>query len=322
MDRTLIHNPSLRERELRLPELPVQNPVVLQLGGSDPRELRHATKLAAGWGYDEINLNCGCPSPKVAGKGCFGAALMKEPELVRECVREMKEVSEVEVTVKCRIGVDDSACYENLREFIEVVSEGGVKTFIVHARKAILAGLSPAQNRTVPPLRYDYVYRLVRDFPGLNVVINGGIQSMEEIQGHLEHGVSGAMVGRLVMNRPWAALADVDVMLYGAERDMRRSRRNVLWDYVEYAEREMVSGCSVRQVVKPVVNLFQGEANGKRWRRKLDEGFVEGWGVRDVVRNGMEVLGDDVLDALPNCYGDVTGREAVKESVSYTDEGR
>lgn len=303
VDRTLIHNPILRERELRIPWKPTQQPIVLQLGGSDPDELESAARIAAKYPYNEVNLNCGCPSPKVAGKGCFGAALMRTPDVVAEATRRMRAVlpSHVPVTVKCRIGVDDEASYESLSNFVRVVSEKGlVRHFIIHARKAILGGLSPAQNRTIPPLRYDFVYALLEDFPHLLFSINGGVKTIDNVRHHLSRGVHGAMVGRAVMDRPWQALADVDVLLYNAPPDYSRTRRRVLEEYAQYAENEITeSGCSVRAVVRPVLNLFAGEKNGKRFRREIDTCLREKISVSELLKRASAMLPDEVLDALP-----------------------
>lgn len=301
VDRTLIHNARLRELSLRLPRAPAQHPVVLQLGGSDGGELQHAARLAARYSYDEVNLNCGCPSPKVAGKGCFGAALMRQPLLVADACRRMKMElpAHVDVTVKCRIGVDEDDSYEQLCHFVRVVSErGGVWHFIVHARKAILGGLSPAQNRSVPPLRYEVVYDLIRDFPQLRFSINGGLHTVEDVKEQLRRGVYGVMVGRAVMNRPWHALCDVDHVVYGD--GVVITRRSVLERYVEYAKQEMAqSGCSARVLFRPLLNLFHGEKNGKRYRRLIDDGLKRHEPFETILGQALHVLPSSVLDAIP-----------------------
>lgn len=324
VDRTLIHNHAIRDYSLRIPKQPTQHPVVLQLGGSVPDELEAAALIAANYGYSEVNLNCGCPSQKVAGKGCFGAALMRTPYIVAEATRRMKNVlpAHVPVTVKCRIGVDDDDSYEGLREFVRIVhEEGGVSHFIIHARKAILGGLSPAQNRSVPPLKYGYVYRLVEEFPAVRFSINGGLKTVEDVDEQLKRGVYGVMVGRAVMDRPWHALCDVDWVVYGeryviGEQEVL-TRRKVIRRYLEYAEKELEQyGGSVRVVVKPLLNLFHGEPNGKRYRRVIDEGLKDGLELRKIIERACGVLGDDVLDGLPPCIRKGNGVE-VHESGNF-----
>ncbi|CAM9644416.1 unnamed protein product, partial [Choristocarpus tenellus] len=211
---TLVHNDNL-ERFLAYND--VEHPVVLQIGGSSPDDVREACRKARPYGYDAFNLNCGCPSEKVAGKGCFGAALMREPGLVSDLCNAMQEGSggEVPVTVKCRIGVDNDDSYEQLAAFIdEVHRKAGTEHFIIHARKAILKGLSPDQNRKIPPLKYNYVYRLVEDFPSIDFTLNGGVNTYEEALSCLENGAHGVMVGRGFMNQPWY-WAQADTKLFG-----------------------------------------------------------------------------------------------------------
>lgn len=307
VDNTLIHNPILRYRELRIPSS-TQHPLVLQLGGSDPNCLTQATRFAAEAGYSEINLNCGCPSPKVAGRGCFGAALMKSPDLVATATREMKKVlpENGNITVKCRIGVDDDESYESLCKFIKIVHEKGmVNHFIIHARKAILGGLSPAQNRTIPPLKYEYVHGLLKDFPNVKFSINGGLKTVNDVKEQLGKGLHGVMVGRAVMDRPWHALCDVDQIVYNDpnldEHGNPITRALVLQKYVDYAEKEIEeTGCSVRATVKPLLNLFAGEKNGKRFRRVIDETLrIKDIGIREVVDKACQQLSRDVLMAVP-----------------------
>lgn len=304
VDRTLIHNEVQRVLELYVP--PGQHAVVAQLGGSDPHLLAAAAAMAARHPYAELNLNCGCPSPKVAGNGLFGAALMKDPELVAACCRAMRLASGLPVTVKCRLGLDDDTSFSSLRNFVSVVAEeGDVKHFIIHARNAILGGLSPAQNRSIPPLRYDFVYRLIEQFPELQFSINGGIKDMVQVRQHLDKGVHGVMVGRAVMDAPWRALRDVDGALFGETHFV--SRREVLNGYVEYARREMeVSGASTRALVKPLLNMFVGERNGKMFRRMVDELLREG--VEDVgvlIERALAVIPEEVLE---ECTGDGSAR--------------
>lgn len=219
-----------------------EEPVVLQLGGADPEQLRAAAAIAEPWGYTALNLNCGCPSDRVAGSGCFGASLMREPALVADCCAAMAEGSRgrIPVTVKCRIGVtddknrasviDDEPTYERLHHFVSTVHRGGgVRHFALHARKAVLGGLSPAQNRQIPPLRYGLVHRLAADFPELSFSLNGGVTSLDEAAEHLGDGspLTGVMVGRAVVNRPWE-FATTDTALYGQRTNPALSRRHVL----------------------------------------------------------------------------------------------
>lgn len=247
VDKTVIHSPLL-DKHLWFP--PEQHPIVLQLGGSDPELLRQAAKIAARYGYDEINLNCGCPSDRVAGAGCFGAALMLQPQLVADCMAAIQEGAGpgTAVSVKCRLGVDDDDSYEQLANFVRVVStRGGVKNFIIHARKCLLKGLSPAQNRTVPPLRPDWVWALKRDFPHLSFQLNGGVlssyavNSLLHVDATAQHGlgpgaIDGVMVGRAAYNDPWGVLGDADVAVFGAVSNPAVSRRQVIADYCRYAD--------------------------------------------------------------------------------------
>lgn len=307
VDKTLIHNSKLRHLSLKIPCHSPQHPVVLQLGGSDPDELEQAARIAAEYGYTEVNLNCGCPSSKVAGKGCFGASLMRTPQRVATACQRMKSVlpDGVPVTVKCRIGVDDDDSYESLCSFIRTVSDqGGVQHFIIHARKAILGGLSPAQNRNVPKLRYDYVYSLIEDFPDLKFSINGGIHTVEQVREQLERGVHGVMIGRAVMDRPWQALCDIDTAVFGCQHRLEDgspiTRRHVLREYVAYGETEKeATGCSSRALIRPLLNLFHGEKNGKVFRRIIDESLCDGLQFEEIVTKACSVLHEDVLDAAP-----------------------
>lgn len=274
--------------------------MVLQLGGSDPEELAAAVALALPYGYTEINLNCGCPSPTVAGKGAFGAALMKTPALVADATRRMAEAADysLPITVKCRLGVDTDDSYASLLRFVDTVAAaGGVRHFSIHARAAILGGLSPAQNRSIPPLRYGHVYRLAAERPDLVISLNGGVKGLAAAAEHLDAGVAGVMVGREVMDRPWHALVGVDAAVYGAgDASPPVSRREVLAAYADYAEAEVAGGAPIRAVVKPLLGLFAGEANGKRWRRAFDGGLLRKLGVRELIDAGVAVLSDAVLD--------------------------
>ncbi|MBR9814211.1 tRNA dihydrouridine(20/20a) synthase DusA [bacterium] len=263
-----------------------EHPVALQLGGSDPAELQHSAKLAQDWGYDEVNLNVGCPSDRVQ-RGKIGACLMGEPQLVADCVAAMRDAVDIPVTVKCRIGIDRQDAYEPFAEFIDTVSRGGCEVFIVHARKAWLDGLSPKENREVPPLRYDMVYRIKRERPDLTIVINGGIDSIDACNDHLRH-VDGVMLGRAAYQRPWL-LAGVDSALFGDGRPMP-TRDAVMGGLRDYAAQELAAGTALKHVVKPVFGLYHGQPGGRMFRRVLSESG-------HAPDAGLDVL-DDALAAV------------------------
>jgi tRNA-dihydrouridine synthase A len=230
-----------------------EHPVAVQLGGSDPAELAHCARLAEDYGYDEINLNIGCPSERVQ-KGAFGACLMAEPDLVAECVSAIRKVVSVPVTVKHRIGIDSVETYDFMGNFVDLVAKAGCRTFIVHARNAILKGLSPKENREIPPLKYDYVYRLKAERPDLEIVINGGINTWAEITTHLAY-VDGAMLGRAAYHNPWL-LADAG-----------RTRPQVVKAMYEYAK----GAESVRHVTRHMLGLYHGHKKARLWRRMLSD---------------------------------------------------
>jgi tRNA-dihydrouridine synthase A len=244
---------------------PAEHPVALQLGGSDPAQLAHAARLGERWGYDEINLNCGCPSQRVQ-TGSFGACLMAEPALVAECVRAMRDAVQVPVTVKHRIGLDASEDYAFVRDFVGTVAEAGCDVFIVHARNAVLKGLSPKENREVPPLRYEFVHRLKRDFPRLVFVLNGGVNDFATIVRELAH-VDGVMLGRAAYHDPWL-LAGVDARLYG-DSPAVRGRAEVVEALIPYAERCLAQGTSLRAIVRHILGLYHGVRGGRRFRQML-----------------------------------------------------
>lgn len=244
-----------------------EHPLALQLGGSDPDALARCARLAAERGYDEINLNVGCPSDRVQN-GRFGACLMGEAALVAECVAAMQAVVSIPVTVKTRIGIDDQDSYEFLRAFIDTVSAAGCDTFIVHARKAWLSGLSPKENREIPPLDYPRVYQLKQDYPQLTISLNGGVQTMADIQTHLQH-VDGVMVGREAYQNPYL-LAEVDRLLYDDDRVVP-SRHQVVLDMVPYIEQELAKGNHLAHITRHMLGLFQGVPGARAWRRYLSE---------------------------------------------------
>ena len=242
-----------------------EHPVALQLGGSDPAQLAQAARIGADFGYDEINLNVGCPSDRVQS-GRFGACLMAEPALVGECVAAMQAAVAVPVTVKCRIGIDRTDRDQDLFEFVETVAAAGCRHFTVHARKAWLDGLSPRENREIPPLRYETVYRLKRLRPELEIVINGGITDLDQALAHLGQ-VDGVMIGRAAYHSPWL-LANVDRRIFGAATPLPE-RAQVLSQYVEYMDRELAAGTPITALVRPLLGLFQGEPGARAWRRTL-----------------------------------------------------
>ena len=246
---------------------PEEHPVALQLGGSDPQELAQATRQSRDWGYDEVNLNVGCPSDRVQS-GRFGAVLMEEPALVTECVSTMVAASTgAEVTVKCRIGVDDQNAEDVLPEFLARVATGGVRSFTVHARKAWLQGLSPKENRDVPPLDYDLVYRMKALFPALEIVINGGITNLAEVETHLEH-VDGVMLGRAAYHEP-ALLGHVDKLLFDSDAETRAE--DAVLAMLPYIERELGKGTRLNQITRHMLGIFTGRPGARRWRRMLSE---------------------------------------------------
>lgn len=243
-----------------------EHPVALQVGGSDPKDLEICARAAADYGYDEINLNVGCPSDRVQ-RGRFGACLMAEPDLVARCVEAMRRVP-IEVTVKTRIGIDDQDSYEALHAFVGKLAGAGMTTVIVHARKAWLSGLSPKQNREVPPLRYDVVYRLKDDYPDLKLVLNGGVQDLSAARGHLEK-VDGVMIGRAAYQDPYL-LAEADRRVFG-DASTALSREAVAAALLPYAEQLASEGLPVKYLTRHILGLFNGERGARLWRRYLSE---------------------------------------------------
>lgn len=244
-----------------------EHPLALQLGGSEPQELAACATMAADFGYDEVNINVGCPSERVQ-KGAFGACLMAEPLLIADCVATMQAKVAIPITVKHRIGIDDQDDYGGLYDFISTVAAAGCKTFIVHARKAWLKGLSPKENRELPPLRYELVYQMKQAFPDLEIIINGGITSLSACQTHLQQ-VDGVMVGREAYHNPWL-LAEVDQAIYGSI-PTAVDRYAVLEDFLIYIEQQEVQGVRVSYMGRPILGLFQGLPGARQWRRYLSE---------------------------------------------------
>lgn len=244
-----------------------ENPLALQLGGSNPRDLAVCAKMAEDYGYDEVNLNVGCPSDRVQN-GRFGACLMAEPELVAECVAAMAGAVSIPVTVKSRIGIDERDSYPELVHFIATVAAAGCPAFIVHARKAWLSGLSPKQNRDIPPLRYDWVYQLKKDFPELEIIINGGITSLDQAGDMLEH-VDGVMVGREAYHNPYS-MADVDRRFYGAAGEPL-SRQAIVARLIPYIQEQLNTEARLNSVSRHILGLFHGEPGARGWRRHISE---------------------------------------------------
>ncbi|MCG7967287.1 MAG: tRNA dihydrouridine(20/20a) synthase DusA [Candidatus Thiodiazotropha taylori] len=246
---------------------PSEHPVALQLGGSEPEALAQCAKLGEQWGYDEINLNVGCPSDRVQS-GRFGACLMLTPELVADCVKAMRDQVTIDVTVKHRIGVDDQDSYQALCDFVGKVSEAGCETFIVHARKAWLQGLSPKENREIPPLHYETVHQLKRDYPDLQIIINGGITTLEQVEENLKQ-VDGVMIGREAYNNPWI-LSQADSLIYASEGSPA-SRHQIIEAMIPYIDQELSAGTPINRITRHILGLFQGLPGAKKWRRMLSE---------------------------------------------------
>jgi len=243
-----------------------EKPLALQVGGSSPTLLAEAAKTGEDFGYDEINLNLGCPSKKVE-KNKFGACLMKEPNLVADCLNKMQSVCKLPITIKTRIGYDDVEDYENLYKFIEILKKTGIKTFIIHARKAILGKFTPKQNLNIPPLKYDVVYRLKKDFPKEEIIINGGITSTEQIKEHLKM-VDGVMMGRSIYQSPYL-LADIEREIFNNENIL--SRQEVMENLVPYVKEETKKGTRLNQIMRHTLGLFHGQAGSSFWKRYLSE---------------------------------------------------
>jgi len=252
-----------------------EHPVALQLGGSEPADLAKSAKLGEQWGYDEINLNCGCPSERVQ-KGAFGACLMAEPTLVADCVKAMRDAVSIDVTVKHRIGIDDVESYDFVRDFVGKIAEAGSKTFIVHARNAVLKGLSPKENREIPPLKYDYAYQLKRDFPALEILINGGIKTVAEIDTHLQH-VDGVMLGREAYHNPFL-MAGFDARYYGQLADgVQASRHEVIEAMMAYAATQLAlhgdggKGLRLNSITRHMLGLMAGLPGARAFRQTLSD---------------------------------------------------
>ncbi|KJZ12398.1 tRNA-dihydrouridine synthase A [Marinomonas sp. S3726] len=272
------------ERFLRFED--VEHPIALQLGGSDAKALAQCAKLAESFGYDEVNLNAGCPSDKVQ-HSLIGAILMAHPEKVKDAMKAMQDACSIPVTLKHRIGLDDQQEYSIVRDFIGDVATTGTNTFIVHARNAILAGLSPKQNREVPPLKYDYVYRLKQDFPDLEIIINGGIKTLDECEQHLNH-VDGVMVGREAYNNPWI-LSQVDSRLFD-QTDQVTDRIQALLNFVPFVEQRLNNGERLSHLTRHIMGIFLGQPGGKQFRRYLSEQGHKKDASIDVLKQAIDLV--------------------------------
>ena len=262
-----------------------EKPVALQIGGSSPKLLAEATKIGEDFGYDEINLNLGCPSRKVE-KNKFGACLMKEPNLVADCLSKMQAVTKLPVTIKTRIGYDNVEDYENFYKFISILKSTGIKTFIIHARKAMLGKFTPKQNLNIPPLKYDYVYNLKKDFPNEEIIINGGISSTEEISTHLNK-VDGVMIGRAAYHTPYL-LADIEREIFKNENIP--SRQDIIENLIPYVKDELKKGTRLNQIMRHTLGLFHGQTGSSHWKRYLSENMC--------VRNADVQKIDHIMDKV------------------------
>ena len=246
---------------------PSEHPVALQLGGSEPAELAACARIGADHGYDEVNLNVGCPSDRVQS-GRFGACLMAEPQLVAECIAAMQQEVSIPVTVKSRIGIDNMDAYEDLYRFVGTVAQAGCQVLVIHARKAYLQGLSPKENRTVPPLKYDYVWRIKQDFPSLRIIVNGGVSSLDEVEEQLRH-VDGVMLGRAAYHDPML-LAEVDARFFQDTHTVP-NRHELVMRMLPYIDAELKRGTQLKHITRHMLGLFQGQPGARRWRRHLSE---------------------------------------------------
>lgn len=261
--------------------------LVLQLGGSSPEDLAKCARYGQDAGYNEINLNVGCPSNR-ASSGSFGACLMAKLQLMEECISAIRAEIDIPVTVKTRLGIDSMDSYEFITEFIGRVSEAGSDAFIIHARKAWLQGLSPKENRDIPPLNYQRVYRLKKNFPHLHIDINGGVHGLKEVQGHLER-VDGVMIGRAIYHSPYL-LAEADHLLFADDHAIP-TRHQIIEQMLPYIEKRMIEGCQFKSITRHLLGIFQGQTGAKRWRRHLSE-------QSHLKRSGPEVL-QEALSLVP-----------------------
>jgi tRNA-dihydrouridine synthase A len=267
-----------------------EHPVACQLGGSDPVDLAASARMVAAAGYDEVNLNVGCPSDRVQN-GRFGACLMADPPLVRDCVAAMREAVSIPVTVKSRIGIDGRESYDDLARFVDTVAGSGCDTFIVHARIAILQGLSPKENREIPPLKHDFVHRLKRDFPTLSISINGGIADLDAALTHLET-LDGVMIGRAAYQDPYC-LADADARIFGDVDAAPRSRHDIARAMLPYIERQRQEDVALHHMTRHILGLFNGCPGARRWRRFLSENAYAADAGPEIVEQALALVPEE-----------------------------
>ncbi|MDX1738395.1 MAG: tRNA dihydrouridine(20/20a) synthase DusA [Alphaproteobacteria bacterium] len=281
------------DRHLRFDK--AEHPIACQLGGHDPADLAFSAKLVKKYGYDEVNLNVGCPSDRVQN-GRFGACLMAEPDTVADAVKAMQDAVDLPVTVKHRIGINDNDSYDYMRKFVETVAKAGCEHFIVHARVAILQGLSPKENRDIPPLKYDYAYRLKQEFPNLHITLNGGIQTIEDSLTHLTK-LDGVMIGRAAYNTPYM-LATADQKIFGTETSIP-TRHEIIRNMYDYVERELAEGTALIAITRHLLGLFSGVPGGRKFRRHLSENaYKKGVGV-DVLETALSFVSEEAAALHP-----------------------
>lgn len=258
-----------RERFLGFDEL--EHPIAIQLGGSNPEDLTRSAVLSQEWGYDEVNLNVGCPSDRVQS-GFFGACLMAKKDLVNQCLQSMSREVDIPVTIKTRIGIDEMDSWEFFHDFVSTIVEGGCKVFIIHARKAWLSGLSPKENRTIPPLKYDWVHRIKKEFPEVEFSTNGGIVTLDQAQQELEH-VDGVMIGREAYSNPWM-FSEVDERFYGQPKSTK-TRLDVANEFIPFIEAQLAQGHPLNRIARHTLGLFHGVRGGRGFRRHLSENMTK-----------------------------------------------
>ncbi len=265
-----------------------EHPLALQLGGSDPKALAECAKIAEDWGYDEVNLNCGCPSDRVQNN-MIGACLMAEPKLVADCISSMQNAVSIPITIKHRIGIDDMEDYEGMLDFVRTVAETDCKTFIVHARKAWLKGLSPKENREIPPLQYDKVVQLKKDHPELEIIINGGITTLDQSL-NLLNDLDGVMLGREIYHNPYL-LAEVDQKIYGVDKPVV-SREEVIEEFIAYADEQLRNGVRLNYMTRHILGLYQGLPGARRFRRAISEQAHKAGAGIEVIKSALIALNE------------------------------
>jgi tRNA-dihydrouridine synthase A len=299
------------DRERMLAYHPAEHPLALQLGGSDPDELARCARVAAEFGYDELNLNVGCPSDRVQS-GRFGACLMAEPDLVARCMAAMRAAVDLPVTVKTRIGIDDRDSYPDLMDFVARVASGGCEAFIIHARKAWLSGLSPRENREIPPLRHEVVYRLKQDFPALTIILNGGLIDLDQVAEALRQ-VDGVMIGRAAYENPYL-LAEVDRRFF-ASTAPQKTRIQIIQDFFPYAEAELRMGTPLQAMTRHLLGLFHGVPGARAWRRHLSEHAHRRGAGLDVLEAALRHVDPS---RTPEVRGDHDGRSCAAKQPAAT----